>query len=122
MRDSFYQHIVDKFENCKLLVKIKLKNQDSNTAKNLANEVIKRVGTIIRLYLPLCGEKHAFFGTLGEDFLESRYSLWLSNYEQEEDECQKDLTITYWCNHLIFNETSLLDVIYFGRSKYSMKI
>lgn len=117
LRNSFYQHIIGHFDDCKLLVKITLKNQDSNTAKNLANEVIKRVCTVIRLYLPLCGEKHAFFGTLGEDFLESRYSLLLSNYEQEENEYQKNLTITHWCNNLIFKDINLVDVINFGRSE-----
>nr|WP_322718281.1 HEPN domain-containing protein [Nostoc sp. ChiQUE02]MDZ8231255.1 HEPN domain-containing protein [Nostoc sp. ChiQUE02] len=114
--DNFYQHIVEKFDNCKLLVKIKLKNQDSNTSQNTANEVIKRVCTIIRLYLPMCGERYAFFGTLGEDFLESRYSLLLSNYEQEQEECQKNLSIKNWRNHLIFHEANLLDIIYLGRA------
>jgi hypothetical protein len=65
-------------EVCKksnLIAKIKIKNRTDDLARSFGDEVIKRVYTLIRFILPTLGDKYSFIDTLGEEYLERRYSL-----------------------------------------------
>jgi hypothetical protein len=62
-------------DNCSLIAQVKIPNRGNDIAEIIANEIIKRVCALVRAVLPICGKNHAYFGFLGEEFLENRIYL-----------------------------------------------
>jgi hypothetical protein len=76
---------IEVFHKCDLVAQVRIKNRDTATSKMLTNEIMKRVCTLVRLSIPSCGGRYNFFGSLGEEYLESIFSF-LFYIDLEDDE------------------------------------
>ncbi|HEY9600464.1 MAG TPA: hypothetical protein V6C85_02565, partial [Allocoleopsis sp.] len=81
VRNSDYSEVLndleEMYQKSDLIAQVKIKNRDTTIAKSVADEIMKRVYTLVRLILPRIGYQHRFFGTLGEEYLDTRYSFLL---------------------------------------------
>lgn len=62
-------------EQSDLIARLKIGGRDSTITRNAANEIMKRVYTLVKLILPRTGYNYLFFGTLGDEFLDEKHSF-----------------------------------------------
>ncbi|MDX2231439.1 MAG: HEPN domain-containing protein [Leptolyngbyaceae cyanobacterium bins.349] len=112
IRGSEYSKLLDDLEDmCQksdLIAQIKIKNRDSSIARNAAEEAMKRIYTLIRLILPRIGYEYQFLGTLGEQYLDTRYSFLMKLNDLENVTC---ITTSRTMNSFSDNEINLLDSV-----------
>lgn len=117
VRGSEYSKLIDDLEEmCQksdLIAQIKIKNRDSLIARNSAEEAMKRIYTLIRLILPRIGYEYRFFGTLGEEYLDARYSFFMKINDSED---VTSITTSETMNSFSDNEINLLDAVSSYRS------
>ena len=79
LRNSEYSEVNrsldDMFQKSDLVAQVKIKNRDSSIARNATDEAMKRIYTLIRIIFPRVDFQYQFLGTLGEEYLETRYSF-----------------------------------------------
>ena len=105
-----WQTHIDRFKNCDLICKVKIKNRDTTTARILATEIIKRVYALARMFMPISNNKSNFFGSVGEEYLDSISSFLLSvdlNDENNIKEWEIQHTVNYFSN----SKNNLLNII-----------
>lgn len=106
---------IEVFHKCDLVAQVKIKNRDTATSKMLTNEIMKRVYTLIRLSIPSCGGRYNFFGTLGEEYLESIFSfLFYLDLEDEktiDTKTIKSISLERTSNRFSDNNIDLVETI-----------
>lgn len=112
VRNSDYFELLnaweDMYQKTDLIAQVKIKNRDSSLAKSATDEIMKRIYTLVRLILPRIGAQHQFFGTLGEEYLDTRYSF-LMKLNEREDVTSIETNTTR--NRFSDNEINLLEVV-----------
>ncbi|MEB3282258.1 MAG: hypothetical protein VKK42_25405 [Lyngbya sp.] len=98
----------DMYQKTDLIAQIKIKNRDSYIAKSATDEIMKRVYTLVRLILPRIGYQHHFFGTLGEEYLDTRYSFFMKLNDLDN---VTSLEINKTRNRFSDNEINLLQIV-----------
>lgn len=96
------------FEIADTLALVKIKNRDSFIAQKAKEEIIKRVYTLIRIVLPRIGYQYCFVGTLGEEYLNTRFSFSL---KLDNSDKLTSLTTSQTRNHFSENNINLLEYI-----------
>lgn len=105
-----WQKHIDSFLNCDLIAKVTVKNRDINKAKITADEIIKRVYTVVALVMPMVDNEYSFFGTVGEKYLDSISSFAFVINSNDE----KNLTgiiLNNTNNYILNRDINLLDTI-----------
>ncbi len=97
-------------KKCDLIAQLKITNRDSDTARNLANEIMKRVYTIIRAILPIWGGRYNFFAPLGEEFLDRRF-FFLFKADMSDENNITSLTVESSHNRFSDNDINLLEKV-----------
>lgn len=104
-----FKPYIEVFHKCDLVAQVKIKNRDTYTSKMLTNEIMKRVYTLIRLSIPSCGGRYNFFGTLGEEYLESIFSFlfYLDLEDEKTRDAKKIKSISLECTSNRFSDNNI---------------
>lgn len=105
-----FKPYLDVFDKCDLVAQVDIKNRDTTTSKMLTNQIMKRVYTLIRLAIPSCGGRYNFFGTLGEEYLESRFSL-LLHIDPSDEKALKAISFNCTSNRFSDSNVNLMETI-----------
>ncbi|QJB47262.1 hypothetical protein [Dolichospermum flos-aquae] len=101
---------VEVFHKCDLIAQVNINKRDTYTSKILTNEIMKRVYALIRLTIPSCGGRYNFFGTLGEEYLESRFSF-LFHTDLSNEEIISAISIERNSNRFADSNIDLIETI-----------
>ncbi|MEH2221053.1 MAG: hypothetical protein V7K72_28875 [Nostoc sp.] len=105
-----FQPYLEVLHKSDLVAQVSIKNRDTATSKILTNEIMKRVYTLIRLSIPSCGGRYNFFGTLGEEYLESRFSF-LFHTDAINEEAVKTISFERTSNRFSDSNIDLIKTI-----------
>lgn len=108
--DQGFKPYLDVFKKCDLVAQVSIKNRDTAMSKILTNQIMKRVYTLIRLAIPSCGGRYNFFGTLGEEYLESRFSL-LFHIDPSNEKALKAISVECTSNRFSDSNLDLMETI-----------
>ncbi|MDZ8052588.1 MAG: hypothetical protein RMX68_029115 [Aulosira sp. ZfuVER01] len=104
------QTYLEVFHKSDLVAQVSIKNRDTATSKMVTNEIMKRIYTLIRLTIPSSGGRYNFFGTLGEEYLESRFSF-LFHTDSSNEEIVKSISVERTSNRFSDSNIDLIETI-----------
>ncbi|MEH2315864.1 hypothetical protein [Nostoc sp.] len=108
--DEGLQPYIEVLHKSDLVAQVSIKNRDTNTSRMLTNEIMKRVYSLIRLTIPSCGGRYNFFGTIGEEYLESRFSF-LFHTDLSNEELVKAISFERTSNRFSDRNINLMQTI-----------
>ncbi|HLO84054.1 MAG TPA: hypothetical protein VK203_03425 [Nostocaceae cyanobacterium] len=110
VKEQGFQPYIDSLSQCDIIATVKIKKRDTNIAEILANEIMKRVYTLVRLVIPMYSGRYNFFGSVGEEYLDSRFSF-LFSAEQNNDTNINSIQLGRTRNYFSNRQINLLEVI-----------
>lgn len=75
---KIYNFFSEACQKSDLIALVNIKNKSADISKEIASEIMKRIYAIVQFLLPTCGGDYSFFGALGEEYLDQKFSFMLA--------------------------------------------